>query len=482
MKDVVIYARVSSKEQEKGYSIDAQLRLLRDYAQSNDFIALHEFIEVETAKIAGRTQFEAMLKFLQATPNCNTILVEKTDRLYRNITDWVTIDELQLDVHLVKEGTIVGPNAKSNEKFIHGIRVLMAKNYIDNLGEEAQKGMLEKALKGGWPSKAPFGYRNNKEYHTIEIDSEEAEAVQWLFKIYAEGEWSLKQVIEMFYECGFEYRSKTRRLHPSTLDRIYRNPFYYGALAWLGTIYKGLHTPIISEELWLRVQDVLDNKVKLKVKKPEFAYRGLMKCSHCGCLITAELQKGKYVYYRCAQGKGKCKANGYVKQETLDDYFLEAVKKLRISPELTEKIMEGLKQVHQTEIADRNKQVKQLRMKADQVQVKIDQTYNDHLEGLIDAAFWKRQHTRLMNERIRFFGAIDRLMESNAEFYETGHQILELARNAERLFLESKPEEKNRLLNTLLLNCTLTSAIPHYSYKKPFDIIAEGVVSANWQP
>jgi len=177
MKDVLIYVRVSSKEQEReGFSLDSQIRLLREYAETNDFIVLHEFVEVETAKQAGRTQFEAMLEFVKVTPGCDTILVEKTDRLYRNLKDWVTIDGLQVDVHLVKEASVVGPNAKSNEKFLHGIKVLMAKNYIENLGEEAHKGMLEKALKGGWPGKAPFGYKNNIENHTIEVEPEGADA------------------------------------------------------------------------------------------------------------------------------------------------------------------------------------------------------------------------------------------------------------------------------------------------------------------
>jgi site-specific DNA recombinase len=50
--------------------------------------------------------------------------------------------------------------SRSSEKFMHGIKVLMAKNYIDNLSEEARKGMQEKAEQGIWPTKSPLGYRN----------------------------------------------------------------------------------------------------------------------------------------------------------------------------------------------------------------------------------------------------------------------------------------------------------------------------------
>jgi DNA invertase Pin-like site-specific DNA recombinase len=82
------------------------------------------------------------------SPALVTLLVEKTDRLYRNIKDWVTIDELGIEVHFVKEAVVLSEDSRSSEKFMHGIKVLMAKNYIDNLGEEVRKGMIEKARQG----------------------------------------------------------------------------------------------------------------------------------------------------------------------------------------------------------------------------------------------------------------------------------------------------------------------------------------------
>jgi site-specific DNA recombinase len=55
---------------------------------------------------------------------------------------------------------VLSRESRSSEKFMHGIKVLMAKNYIDNLSEEARKGMQEKAEQGIWPTKTPLGYRN----------------------------------------------------------------------------------------------------------------------------------------------------------------------------------------------------------------------------------------------------------------------------------------------------------------------------------
>jgi site-specific DNA recombinase len=83
---VVIYERVSSKEQrEEGYSIEAQLRLLRNYAVNRGFVIAEEFTDVESASKSGRTRFNEMLAYLRKHPACRVILVEKTDRLYRNL-------------------------------------------------------------------------------------------------------------------------------------------------------------------------------------------------------------------------------------------------------------------------------------------------------------------------------------------------------------------------------------------------------------
>ena len=163
MKPAILYARVSSKDQEReGYSIPAQLKMLREYARENDFTIVREFVDVETAKMAGRKNFGEMVHFLEKTPDCRTIIAEKTDRLYRNLRDCLTLEDLNIEIHLPKEGQIISKYAKSQEKLIHGIHVVLARNYIENLREEVKKGMREKAEQGIYPSRPPFGYRNNK--------------------------------------------------------------------------------------------------------------------------------------------------------------------------------------------------------------------------------------------------------------------------------------------------------------------------------
>src|SRR5215204_3183238 len=196
-KQAVIYARVSSKEQEKeGFSIPAQLKLLKEYAAANGLTVVQEYVDVETAKQTGRAAFGEMVGFLKAHPSIRVMLVEKTDRLYRNLKDWVTVDELDVEMHFPKEGVVLSRDSRSSEKFMHGIKVLMAKNYIDNLSEEARKGMREKAEQGFWPRMAPLGYRNTTGAHGKKIivpDPARSLIVRRLFEWYSRGDISLKE-------------------------------------------------------------------------------------------------------------------------------------------------------------------------------------------------------------------------------------------------------------------------------------------------
>jgi site-specific DNA recombinase len=236
-----------------------------------------------------------MARYLKTHEAVRVVLVEKTDRLYRNLKDWVTLDELDIEIHLVKEGIILSRDSKSSEKFVHGIKVLMAKNYIDNLSEEARKGQQEKAEQGIWPTKAPLGYRNavGPDGKRIIVPAPETAAiVANMFGWYASGTPSLKDLSAKAQEAGLRYRHSGRPLPVSGIHYILRTRLYTGEFDWKGHLYKGRHQPLITRELWERVQGVLDgrNAKKPKRGKRDFAFSGLISCGHCGCALVGELK------------------------------------------------------------------------------------------------------------------------------------------------------------------------------------------------
>ena len=149
----VLYARVSSEEQEKeGYSIPAQTKSLHGYATEEGIKLVREFIDVETAKQPGRPGFMEMVDFFAKEAKkdpqrrVRTLLVEKTDRLYRNLKDYVTIDDLKIDIHFVKENVILSPDSHSSEKFMHGIKVSDGQELR---GQPRRRGSQGDAGKGG---------------------------------------------------------------------------------------------------------------------------------------------------------------------------------------------------------------------------------------------------------------------------------------------------------------------------------------------
>lgn len=476
----VIYARVSSKEQEKeGFSIPAQLKLLREYAATQGFEVAKEFVDVETAKRTGRTSFNEMLAFLKKDAACGAILVEKTDRLYRNIRDWVTMDELDIQMHFVKEGVVLSKDSRSSDKFMHGIRVLMAKNYCDNLSEEVKKGLGEKASQGKWPHRAPVGYMNDIVNHTIVPDPQKATLIKELFEKYASGDYSLQQLVSVARASGL-YSRNAQSINKAGIHRVLTNPIYCGEFEWKGNRYLGTHEPLISRQLFDQVQDKLsDGRGPTQVAN-EFPFVGLIKCGLCGCAMTAEVKKGKYIYYHCTGYRGKC-GNTYVRQETLDGLFAEVIGRLKVHPTLVEDIKTALMESQKDRVRFQQQSKDALQKRQRRLQGLLDKAYEDKLTGMIPPDLWLRKSQEWQAELIGIQQQLNALENATRDYYQTGVEILELANSAYGWYLRQEWSEKAKLLKSLLSNSTFTRGTLYPTYKKPFDILAKGIEFESWR-
>ena len=407
----VIYARVSSKEQEKeGYSIPAQLRLLREYAIAEDFEVALEYVDVETAKQSGRVAFGEMVAWLRAHQDVRVILVEKTDRLYRNLKDWVTVDELDAETHFPKDGVSLSRDSRSSEKFMHGIKVLMAKNYIDNLSEEARKGQQEKAKQGIWPTKTPLGYLNvtgPDGRKVIAADPDVASIVAKLFEWYASGEFALKEVAKKARAAGLAYKKSGAPVPTSTVHSILRNRLFTGWFEWNSKLYQGKHEPLVSVEMWERVQGVMDGRNASKHRRMthEFAFSGLIACAKCGCSVVGEIKKQKYIYYHCTGYVDKCRGEPascrrkYVREEVLEQHFTALLGQLRFDDEVLEWVGESLHASHTDERREHEEAIKRLRAEYNRLQARIDAMYIDKLDGRIGGDFFDKMAGQWRDEQ-----------------------------------------------------------------------------------
>jgi DNA invertase Pin-like site-specific DNA recombinase len=489
-RQAVIYARVSSKEQEReGFSIPAQLKLLKEYAAANGFAVAEEYIDVETAKQTGRAAFGEMVAYLKAHPSVRVMLVEKTDRLYRNLKDWVTVDELNVEMHFPKEGVVLSRESRSSEKFMHGIKVLMAKNYIDNLSEEARKGMQEKAEQGIWPTKTPLGYRNitgPDGKKIIATDPTIAPLIAKLFEWYGHGDISLKEAARKAHTAGLLYPKSGAKVPVSTVHTILRNRLYTGSFEWNGKLIQGKHAALVPVELWERVQGVMDGRFAKKAKrgKHEFAFSGLIACHACGCAVVGEIKKERYIYYHCTGYADKCQGNPascrrkYVREEALEAQFTELLGSLRFDDEVLEWVRDALHTSHADERREHEEAIKRHQAEYKRLNDRIHAMYVDKLDGLVDTAFFEKMSNQWREEQNRCQREIERHQNADESYLEEGVQLLELARNAQRLFAQQEPREKRRLLNFVLSNCTWEDGKVVATFREPFDMLAETVTNS----
>jgi len=481
-RTAVLYARVSTAEQAReGFSIPAQVQLLEEYARARGVEIAARFTDVESAGKAGREQFGAMLSYLAAHPATRVVLVEKTDRLYRNPKDWVTVEDLELEVHLVKEGSVISKDSRSSEKFMHGIRVLMARNFLDNLREEVIKGMNQKAAEGLWPTKAPVGYLNvpgDRGKSTIAPDPAKAPLVRQLFELYATGNFSLDELRRTLGRDGLCERSG--RIYPrATVHRLLRNPIFKGEVDWKGKTVRGAHVPLVTPELWHRVQDVLAGRRARKTRRSvhDFAFARLVVCGHCGCALTGDLKKGRYVYYRCTGNKGRC-PEPYAREAQLSEAFARAIDALSFDREVLDWIATGLRASHAEAQRCHAEAIARHRAEIDRLQKRLDAAYLDRLDGRIAL----EQYDRMAGEWRAAQDAAQREIAAHTSatrtYVDEGIALLELARRAGVLFRMQPPQEQRRLLAFLCSNSRWANGTLVVDYRQPFDILANAVARA----
>ncbi len=475
----VMYARVSSREQEKGFSIPAQLRYLKEYATKNNIKVVKVFQEAETAKKAGRKQFENMLKYISENDDVGIILVEKTDRLYRNIKDWTKIDyeAMKVEIHLAKEGEVISKESGSSQKFMHGIKVLMAKNYVDNLSEEVRKGLDEKLRKGILPGPAPMGYVNKRDDQTIIIDDKLGPLIKKGFELAATGNYTLSGISKELYKMGVRGKRSGKALVKQQVVRILKNPFYHGVIFRKGNHYDGIHEPLITKELFDTVQHVLGFSKRPSNCKYDYVFRGPMTCAHCGSKITAEKKRKKsgktYIYYHCTNGKKNCSNVTYLREEKIEEQYLQAFKRIQLPLNIVEYTREALLSSHKEEKEFREAKVKTLTTRYKQLETYIDRLYKDKLEGVIELTDWQRRNQTYKAEQDEIATEIDALRRSNTAYMMEGIKLMEIANSASELFPLMDKAEKRELISLVLSNPVIEDASVRYDYKKPFDMFID---------
>lgn len=341
-----LYARKSTESEERQVlSIDSQVKEMLQLADREclEIVAMKR--ESHSAKETGqRPIFNEIVEELHEG-KYNGILTWAPDRISRNAGDLGKIVDL-MDAGKLAEIRTHGQRFTNNpnEKFLLMILGSQAKLENDNRGINVKRGLRTRCEMGLWPTVPPTGYLTQKLMDRkcqVTIDHERGHVVKKIFEKMAYDKWSGRRIHQWLkFELNF-MTVGNKNLSLGNLYRMLQNPFYYGPFEYpkgSGNWYQGKHEPLITKELFEKVQEQLKRDNIIRQSK-EFAFTKLMVCGLCGSGISAEekykaLKDGttaKYIYYGCGRSKDRHCKNPYMREEELTEQFSKLMDKIDLN-------------------------------------------------------------------------------------------------------------------------------------------------------
>lgn len=323
-----LYVRVSTDEQaDKGYSQRNQEEMLRKYCVNHDIEIRDVIYEDHSAKSFNRPEWKKLIAHLRKKRNCiNLILFTKWDRFSRNAGDAYqminTLRQLGAEPQAIEQPLDL---SIPENKMMLAFYLAAPEVENDRRSLNVFYGMRRAKKEGRYMGLAPAGYmnkidENGKKY--ILPKEPDASILHWAFENLAAGQFNTEQILK-------EAKRKGLKCSKNAFWSLIRNPLYCGKIFIpafqdeKACFVQGQHQAIISEELFEKVQQVIDGRTRNYRNKidtlQEFPLRGFFICPKCGKVLTASKSKGRkryYAYYHCYRG-----CNYHISQTKLHDAF-----------------------------------------------------------------------------------------------------------------------------------------------------------------
>jgi site-specific DNA recombinase len=490
--NVVLWARVSSREQREGYSIDAQLRVNRERAKTNGWNIAREFVVAESAKRgAERTVFNQMFAWVKANAKrdkIKAILSHKLDRVCRNMRDAVRLQELEdsCGVQLAFVDNQFGPGAAGALSF--NVMAAVAQYYSDNLRSEVLKGMDEK-VRQGWPTgHAPYGYVNvDDRDEPVQPHPERADSLVRIFDLYSSGGYTFKSLAEQLHREGHVYRKSQPRFHRTALSYILGNRFYIGELLRNGQVFQGQYKRLIDHVTFDACQDVMNGRNR-RTGTPEHPLAGgLFRCAYCGQSITGErirrqLKGGgvrEHIYYRCANNHpGPDHPTVRWKSDVLEQAIVDDLATMQMAtPEVAAWFRTELRAAVTDLTAYRRRQATALAKRKTELAAMQNRLLNAYLVGTVEESAFKAKSNELTAEGTRADESLAKLGEVDPTQGEAAMALFDWTQKAAETWQRSNNLVRREILDSVCLNRTLGDVNLVTTKRKPFDVFAERLSS-----
>jgi len=478
----IILARVSSEEQE---SNPAQIARLTEFAQSKGFDAPRICEIEESSSKADRKKFQEIVADIRTSEVKVALFVDTVDRLQRSFSESVVFDELRredkIELFFYRENLHIHAGSNSADLIRWDMGVMFARSYVLQLSDNVKRRFEQKRKQGEWTAGPPFGYASVMLDERKRLRSDivphpvNAAYVKKMFELHASGDYSGRRIAEWLNTEGVR-TNKGGKFHTASVHLILKNPFYRGEMRTRYGVYPHRYEPLVSKRLFLKVQRLLEarNRNPLKsIRKHEFALGGLIVCAHCGCAVTPELKKQRYVYYSCTNGKRICRRQ-YVNEAQLLEPIRVALRSISLTDDQIALILAHLKGHRDDEASrQRREDLERLRRQRDEIQ--------EQQESLLDLAVRKQISEDMYRSKTCELGAVQETLEArlsarpmdDAQNRLAAQHVLSAAQRAEVIFDSGEPEHKRSLLECLIASPRLHDKELLFELQEPFSVIAE---------
>lgn len=496
-KYAAIYARVSTTEQaDEGYSIDEQIRVLREYCKREGYVIFDEYVDrgISGKNIKGRPAIQQLLQDADEK-KFDLVLVWKMNRLARNSVDLMNMVEVFNRKNIVFRSYTENYETETPAgKLQFQMLAAIAEYERNNIAENVKMGMLARAKEGRWNGGHVLGYdvveiegENKKRKNTgLVINEREASIIRKIFHLYTTGN-GYKSIANQINKAG--YRTKLGKTFSlNAIKTIVTNPVYAGYIRYnvrrdwnekrrnhinpKPIIVKGEHQSIISEEVWRIAQEVYKTRTckPNRVHDGEFPLTGIMRCPKCkaGMVIgrtTNKLKDGtKKVleYYVCGawKNKGTVACNSYaVRTDYADPYVLNKIEELMTSDRLIQQLVNSINYKQESLIAPIQREYQQYVHDLAILEKKQSNLLDAYMEETISKSIYQMK-VRGIEEQIsslnELLTPLKEQLSSNVSSEVTFEQIKNVLQNFQKAFHQSLTrEQRKRLLHLLIHQITI---------------------------
>ncbi len=494
----VILARVSSKEQEDGYSLAAQENNAQAYCANRGYQVLKVFSIVESSTKGNRKKFHEMLNYINEQAGCIAIVSDTVDRFQRTFKETLEVDPMikagKVELHFIKNGLVVHKNSSASDTTMWRMCVLMAENYVLSLSENTKRGLKQKIMNGEWPSKAPVGYLNVTQNgrKTIIQDPQAAPLVKKFFEDYSTGNYSMEQAARDFKKAGL-ISCKGVAFNAASMQRTLENSFYCGIMNVKGTLIPHRYGAIISKQLFDKCQQVREgyHKQPLRYDKLSFTFKRMIKCADCDSYISSyhrcktnktDGKKHHYIYLRCA-GKANHKqcSCGEIREEVATKAVMETLKAIQVPPALLKGVLAQLVGKLNTQEQAENAVRANAQRRLGQIAKEKEVWVQKEASGLIPSETVNAKLQALAEEEKNLQDKLSGQKKgtSNRTAWTLARAVNLLSRLPE-LFKGSQSGQKRKILNLIFANLLMKGKSIEIIMKKPFSFVAEGSKYCVW--